>query len=114
MAEKIQDAEDRLLESMFQANSAEIADDGFSDRVVRRIRRQMWIRRLALPVALIVGGAIAVKPAAQLLSIGSRLFDSVATDSVVPQALLSEQLPAIVVGGMALAFIMTVFRLSEE
>ena len=112
MAEKMQDAEDRLLSAMFQAEP--IADDGFSEQVVRKVRRQMWIRRLALPIAMLVGASIAVKPALQLLNIGSQVFGSVATESVLPESFLGTQLPAIVIGGMALAFIMMTFRLSEE
>jgi len=112
MAEKIQDAEDRLLESMFQTES--ILDDGFSARTVRRIRRQMWVRRLALPLAMIVGAAIAVKPASQLLSVGSQLFGPVATDSMFPQSALTAQLPIVIVGGMAIALVMVTFRLFEE
>lgn len=112
MAEKMQDAEDRLLSEMFAAEP--IADDGFSKRVVRRIRRQMWIRRLALPIAMLVGAAIAVKPALQLMSIGSQVFGSVATDSMLPVSSLAAQLPALIVGGMVLVLIMMMFRLSEE
>jgi hypothetical protein len=112
MAEKIQDAEDRLLDAMFQADP--IADDGFSDRVVRRIRRQIWVRRLALPIAMVVGAAIAVKPAAQLLSIGSQVFDSIGTESLLPQSMLVAQLPVILIGGLALALVMATFRLFEE
>ena len=112
MAEKTQDAEDRLLNAMFQAEP--IANDGFSDRVVRRIRRQMWIRRLALPIAMIVGAAIAVKPAIQLVSIGSQIFDSVAADSLLPQPALLAQLPIVLVGGLGLALVMATFRLFEE
>ena len=114
MAEKTQDAEDRLLNAMFQADGIEIADDGFSDRVVRRVRRQMWVRRLALPIAMIIGAAIAVKPATQLLSIGSQVFDSVAAESLLPQSALLEQLPIILVGGLGLALVMATFRLFEE
>lgn len=112
MAEKIQDAEDRLLDEMFQVNA--IADDGFSDRVVRKIRRQMWVRRLALPIAMVVGAAIAVKPATQLLGIGAQVLDSLAVDSVLPQTVIATQLPLFLMAGMALAFIMVVFRVSEE
>ena len=114
MAEKTQDAEDRLLNAMFQADGTEIADAGFSDRVVRRIRRQMWVRRLALPIAMVVGAAIAVKPASQLLSIGSQVFDSVAAESLLPNSALLAQLPIILVGGLALALVMATFRLFEE
>ena len=80
MVEKLQDAEDRLLEAMFR--SEPIPDDGFSGRVVTRIRRGIWVRRLALPVAMLIGGAFAVKPASQLLVAGSKLL------TVVPQGLL--------------------------
>ena len=114
MAEKTQDAEDRLLSAMFQADGTEIADDGFSDQIVRRIRRQMWVRRLALPIAMVVGAAIAVKPASQLLSIGSQVFDSVAAESLLPNSALLAQLPIILVGGLALALVMATFRLFEE
>ncbi|MGI9199501.1 MAG: DUF5056 domain-containing protein [Woeseiaceae bacterium] len=114
MAEKIQDAEDRLLDEMFQADGTEITDDGFSDRVVRRIRRQMWVRRLALPIAMIVGAAIALKPATQLFGVGAQVLDSLAINSVLPQTAIATQLPLFVMAGMALAFIMVTFRISEE
>jgi hypothetical protein len=80
MAEKLKDAEDRLLESMFAAQP--IADDGFSHRVVTRIRRRIWLRRLALPVAMLIGGAIAIKPASELVIAASKLL------AVVPQGLI--------------------------
>ena len=78
MAEKLKDAEDRLLESMFQ--SEQIADDGFSHRVVTHIRRRLWVQRLALPVAMLIGGAIAIKPITQLVIAASKLL------TVVPQS----------------------------
>jgi hypothetical protein len=80
MAEKLKDAEDRLLESMFAAEP--IADDGFSKRVVSRIHRRIWLRRLALPVAMVIGGAIAIKPASELVIAVSKLL-TVVPDSVV-------------------------------
>jgi hypothetical protein len=80
MAEKLKDAEDRLLESMFRAEK--IADDGFSRRVLTRIRRRLWVRRLALPVAMLIGGAIALKPASQLVVAASKVL------TVVPQGML--------------------------
>jgi hypothetical protein len=112
MAEKIQDAEDRLLESMFQSES--IADNGFSDRVVRQIRRQMWVRRLALPVAMVAGAAIAVKPAAQLFTVGSQIFGSLAAQSLLPQSVVASQLPVMLIVGMGLAIALLTFRLFEE
>jgi len=72
MADIRKDAEDRMFESLFR--STPIADDGFSDRVVTRIRRRLWLRRLALPVALVFGSAIAFKPVEELAMAASRLF----------------------------------------
>jgi len=112
MVEKMQDAEDRLLESMFQ--SEPIVDDGFSHRVMGRIRRQIWVRRLALPIAMILGVAIAAKPAVQLVTIGSQVFGSLATESVLPNAALASQMPVFVVVGLGLAFAVLTFRLFEE
>ena len=80
MAEKLKDAEDRLLESMFSAEP--IADDGFSRKVVTRIRRRIWLRRLALPVAMVIGGSIAIKPASELVVAAAKLL------SVVPQGVV--------------------------
>ena len=100
MAEKIKDAEDRLLESLFAADP--IADDGFSDRIVTRIRRRLWIRRLALPVAVLIGGGIAAKPLAQLALAASKLL------AVMPQDLLAvptdwiPQIQLFVVGALLL------------
>ena len=79
MAEKLRDAEDRMLESMFRLEP--IADDGFSKRVVVRIRRRLWVRRLALPVATLIGGAISVKPLSQLVIAAAKLL------TVVPEGL---------------------------
>ena len=112
MAEKMKDAEDRLLDSMFQSDS--VADNGFSDRIVRQIRRQMWIRRLALPVAMVAGAAVAVKPVSQLFSVGSQIFGSIATESLLPQSVVASQLPIMLVVGMGLLIAMLMFRLFEE
>ena len=81
MAEKLKDAEDQLLESMFA--STPVADDGFSTRVVTKIRHRIWVRRLALPVAMVVGGAIAIKPASQLAMAAAKLLAVVPQDVVV-------------------------------
>jgi hypothetical protein len=67
MADRIKDAEDRLLESMF--SSEPIADDGFSKLIVRRIRRRLWVKRLALPVAAVIGASIAAGPMIDLAQI---------------------------------------------
>ena len=65
MAERLKDREDVRLEALFRSEPLE--DDGFSERVVSRIRRGIWIRRWTLPLAVLIGGLIAAKPAAQVL-----------------------------------------------
>ena len=97
MAEKLRDAEDRMLESLFA--SEPIADDGFSQRVVGRIRRRIWIRRLALPIAIIIGGAIAIKPASQLVLAASKLLTIVPQDVVVTPAEWLPQVQGIAISG---------------
>ena len=97
MAEKLKDAEDRLLESMFAAEP--IADDGFSAKVVTRIRRRIWLRRLALPVAMVIGGAIAVKPASELVVAGSKLLTVVPQDVVEAPVSWMPDLQGIAVSG---------------
>lgn len=76
MAERIKDKEDLKLESMFRSDS--VADDGFSVNIISRVKRQMWIRRLSMPVAIGVGISIAAKPLLQLAGIAPNLLNSVA------------------------------------
>lgn len=112
MVEKLKDAEDRLLESMFQ--SEPIADDGFSKRIVTKIRRRMWLRRLALPIAMFVGGSIAIKPVSQLSVAASKLL------TVIPMELLETpvawipQPQYVVLGAMLLAATMLGVRMLED
>ena len=116
MAERIKDAEDRLLESMFE--SAPIADNGFSTRVVKRVRRRLWLQRLALPVAAIIGGAVAIKPMADLVTVVANLSFSVT--SVVPEELVTAttglipQAPFVVLGAMLLAACLLGLRAIED
>jgi hypothetical protein len=101
MADKLKDAEDRFLESVFTADV--IADDGFSDRVLRTIRRRIWVQRLALPIAVLLGGTISIKPLSQLLLAASKLL------TVMPQELFiipdgwMPQLQTVFIGAMLLA-----------
>ncbi len=71
MVDRLKDKEDLKLESLF--GSEPIRDDGFSSKVVSRVRRRIWIQRLSLPIAFIVGGVIAVKPLSQLVVAVSKL-----------------------------------------
>ena len=107
MSEKLKDAEDRFLDSMLQ--SSPIADDGFSARVVTRIRIHLWVRRLALPVALLIGGSIAIKPVMQLATAATKLLTVVQAGMLeVPAEFLDApmawfpQIQMVVVGAMLL------------
>ncbi len=112
MADKIKDAEDLLLESMFR--SEPIDDDGFSGRIVSRIRRHIWLRRLALPIAMLAGAAIAVKPLMQLIAAFSLLTDFVPRDTfALPETMLS-QLPIMAAVGFLLVIGIVTFQISED
>lgn len=103
-----------MLAAMFR--SEPIADNGFSDRVVRRIRRRLWLRRITLPAAAAIGAAIALKPLATLatslavflreLPLAGELTGAVA--SWVPS------LPMLFAGGMLLAVMLAGLRLLDD
>ena len=65
------DKDDIFLRELFA--SPQIVDDGFSQRIVWKIRRQLWLERLTLPAAVIVGALFSVKPMAQLAEMLFRL-----------------------------------------
>lgn len=112
MADKTSDALDRLLESSFHSDP--IPDDGFSGRIVFKIRRRIWINRLALPVATLVGAAFALKPATQLIVALLPLLDVVPIDTISAPMQFLPQLQMIVLGGMACAAGIALFNLVEE
>ena len=74
----MKDKEDLKLEALF--HSAAINDAGFSDGIVRRIRWQIRVRRYSLPVAMLLGGLIAAKPAYDLLVVASSLVTVIPED----------------------------------
>jgi len=112
MAEKIKDTEDRLLESMFEV--APVPDDGFSALIVRKIRRRLWLRRLAVPTATLIGGAIAVKPLTGFLIAASSLSSLLPQDIVNSVVALVPQAQTIVLGAMLLAACMLGLRTIED
>jgi hypothetical protein len=73
----------------------------------------MRVRRCALPLAMLVGGAIAAKPAMDLLLVASRLVTAVPEDL---RSLPLESLPqmSVVVGGLAAAGVMALFLRALE
>ncbi len=116
MAERIKDEDDRLLESLF--DSAPIADAGFSKALVRRIRRRLWIRRLTVPVAALIGGVFAIKPLADLVAIAANL--SPVLSKMVPSQMIDAissmlpQLPTIILGAMVLGVCLLGIRALED
>jgi hypothetical protein len=112
MAEKMQDAEDRLLAALLCAD--EIEDAGFSGRIVARIRRDIWLRRLALPLAMLLGGAIAGKSLLQLGPVLSVVKESLPASSLALPATMIAQLPMILTVGCLMLIAIFTFSLSEE
>jgi hypothetical protein len=112
MAERMKDAEDRLLESLFE--SPPLADDGFSAGIVRKINRQLWFRRLTLPLATLIGGAIAFKPLTSLVSAFSS-FSSLIPQDIVSGAVSSiPQFQTIVLGAVLLVVGLVSMRMLEH
>jgi hypothetical protein len=75
MAERLKDEADRQLESLFRSDP--VPDAGFSANIVKRVRREMWIRRLTMPIAVMTGALFAAKPALQLISAVPAMLDAI-------------------------------------
>ncbi len=112
MAERMKDEKDRLLESMFV--SEPIADDGFSKQVIRRVRRKLFLRRLTLPVAALIGGIIAFKPTIALLGVLIEFSKVIPQDMLDATAIVVPQLPMLVLGAMLLATCLVGLRALED
>ena len=112
----MKDQEDIKLESLFASEA--VADAGFSDGVMKHVRRQSWIRRLALPVAFVIGGAIAVKPLAGLVAALVGLFSSIpASLSLEANLIPASMIPAgstIVLGTIAIVAIGMIGKMLED
>ena len=115
MAERLKDKEDLKLEALFR--SEPVRDDGFSARIESRIRRQMWIRRLSLPTAFVVGALIAAKPVMQLAGLVPKVV------GIVPQGVLSSfdlslsglfQGPTIILGILLLGATLMIGQMLED
>lgn len=114
MAERMKDKDELRLEALFRSES--IADDGFSQRVLRRLRRRMWVRRLVLPTALVVGGLVAFKPASELVAALFKLLDVLPKDltAALPSASLLPQASTIMVGGALVVAALLFVRALED
>jgi hypothetical protein len=95
MADRQKDKEELRLEALFQSDP--LPDEGFSRKVMLRVRRQMWVRRLTMPVALIIGGSFAIMPVSDLViaftNILTKLPASLIDASVISPALSASSLP---------------------
>jgi hypothetical protein len=115
MAERIKDAEDKKLEAIFSAEPIE--DDGFSVRVVSSVRRQIWIRRLSLPVAIAAGSLIGAKPLMQLAGALPQIFGVLPGDLLALDRLPIDALPqgsTLMLGATLIMAVMFASRLLEE
>ena len=115
MAERRKDREDRALEALFR--SEPVADDGFSVRVVSNIRRRIWVRRLTMPVAILIGGAISAGPILETIGVLPGLLTSLFGTTLTLDRLPVDSLPQLstIVIGAAVAMAMLLgSRLLEE
>ena len=112
MVERMKDEQDRMLESLFA--SAPIEDDGFSARVLGRIRRRIWLRRLALPVAAVVGALVSFKPLAGLLKGLAGLSAVIPLDQLNVPVASVPQLQTVILGAVLLATCLIGMRVIED
>lgn len=116
MVDKLKDKEDLLLESLFR--SEPMRDDGFSVTVVAKVRRQIWIRRLTMPLAFAIGAAIAFKPLSGLITSLSGALQFIPQSlGAKASALPIDQLPqlsTIWMGGMLIVGVMMASRLLQD
>lgn len=107
----MRDDEDRQLEALFR--ELPIPDDGFSERVTKRVHRRVWVRRLTLPLAAVIGAAIAAKPAMDLLALLPLVAQLLPQElKVLPPDLL-EHLPALFSSGLLAAAMLLAVRLAD-
>jgi hypothetical protein len=105
----MKDAQDLKLEALFA--SSPIADDGFSARIEKRIRRRSLVRQFAMPVAVLLGGIVALKPMIELVS-GILRFLTLSSGELGAQlsGLTASSVPSLtmIIGGsmLALAFVL--------
>jgi len=119
MVERMKDKDELRLEALFRSDH--IADDGFSRRVMRRVRRRIWISRLALPTALLVGSLIAFRPASQLVAALLKLMDILPANLTaglpavaMPSVSAVPQLSTLIVGGALIAAALLFVRALED
>ena len=112
MVDRLKDNEDKLLKSLFRSDP--VLDNGFSLKVISEIKRRIWIRRLTLPAAFVVGAAIAVKPLSQLAVTFSKLLTLIPTNVGSLSLGNLPQTSTVILGGLLLAGMIMVTNMLEE
>ncbi len=112
MADRLKDNEDKVLESLF--GSEPVLDNGFSARVMTRLNRRLWIRRLALPAAFLVGAAVALKPLSQLVMTFSKLLTVIPTDVGGLSIDMIPQSTTVILGALLLVAMMMITKMLED
>jgi len=112
MVDRLKDNEDKLLESLFRSDP--VSDNGFSRKIISEIKRRIWIRRLTLPAAFVVGAAIAVKPLSQLAVTFSKLLTLIPTNVGSLSLGNLPQTSTVILGGLLLAGMIMVTNMLEE
>ena len=104
MTEQIDRHEEEKFAAMFRDLVPSVADDGFTDVVVRRIQRPLWVRRVVLFLAVVIGGTLGIGPLWELaVDLGNGLMVSatrwhdpgwlIANESLLIAALLMVSAP---------------------
>ena len=111
----MKDEDDIALEALFRSDP--VADDGFSAKVASRVRRRVWVRRLALPTALVIGLAISARTLLQVIAVFSGFLNAVFSSAPgldrLPFA-AALQPSTILVGASLLLAVLLVTRILEE
>ena len=110
MVERQKDSDDRMLEALFRPEA--IADDGFSKRVVARVRRRVWTRRITLPLAVVLGSLVAAEPVVAFLKTAIELLSTVSGASITPDWVPSSF--TLVAGAVLFGILLTTLNLLEE
>jgi len=112
MVDRLKDTEDKLLESLFRLDP--VRDNGFSLKIISRIKRRIWIRRLTLPAAFVIGAAIAVKPLSQLVVTFSKFLTLIPANVGSLSLDNFPQISTVLLGGLLLVGMMMVTKMLEE
>ena len=66
MSSPVTPGEEHRLSELFQTLNPPLRDEGFTGIVSRRIRRRLWLRRIVLGTAVLVGEILALGPVSEL------------------------------------------------